>query len=759
MTEVERLKNSIKNKYIDISNAYVESEFRNNTFFREDFPNTITAPSNKLSTFVDALFSQYSTFRDMYLKDADFYTDVDIQKIKYRDYSNPKSTYTTVQPSSLISIARQNDNITSIKEINASIPADSVEINFSEFIRPNSDLANHMNSLRRLYGILEETNYQKYLLLNRNKLNSPSCNVVTLYDGKTDNIHALNAKTELPKYYSLFDEIRNSTLRTNVLVVPGSSLNVAEYPGGNNTYPTAYLPEGIIGDKIYHAAPNSSNPNAQSSSVTSKLRDSIGVKGKTMYYTLSMWVCAREAPASTTPPTLADKPTVNIALELQFQNKDVAAFNVQFSESTTTTAIRGKWKKLSITRALSVPPRVTPSVELRCKLSVLHPNTNSDAKTYAILVTGLQLDETDSLTNPSVAYKVPEFDDTTNRTVVRRLILMYELMATYYMSVRIMEKQYDDKGLKNKYARSIAFLVDEYVSNFNNNVLKQFQYEGNDNTNTLIGHLSKNVNNRFNDYRDKYTLVQSTTSSINNLKDTMHSNIDELNGQQNKNKSMSTLNIIATVLATIVIVACAVVYMMPIEGSKKFVATAGVILLGLSVMVTFRWIIGSKIENFQAFGASTVVSKTILVKDAQEYNLDFADTFLQNTINIALIMQTYNTYGAVNFALNKESTYFTNIKSQIDLSSQKISNVKDAYSLEDYSSRARISFLINITIVVALTIGIAIAADSVPGLRAVVLGIGCVAIILVITMYMVDVSRRVRTAGEKIYWKQPSNPM
>lgn len=754
--EIESLKNAVRNRFVDITNAYIEPEFRNNSVLRQAIPDNFVATNvdkDQLSTFVNALFQPYTTFRDMYLNNGMRF-DPTVDAVKYRNYSS-NLPYATITSASLLNANKEPRM--RITDVDNKASSTTTEINLSNFLIKDQSLEKNLNNIRRLYSVLETGNYQRYKLLNRNKLNKPSQNVINLYSDKQELLNADTATQNLPTYYQLFDQMRNQTIKTKDLAGPSyngtaSELNIVKY--GNDTtvsnLPSIQLPNGVIGDDMYTMAPANKASTTKVSSKTLKLRDAVGAAGATRYFTVSFYARMREAPGSTSQ--VADKDTVSMSIELLFNNKTTITST---SEEKSINVVRGIWKKITIKRSLSLPAGVTQDVELLCKLNIRHPTANNDASSFAVVVTGFQIDEDDSATVQPSTFKAPEFGDTTNLIVVRRLLLLYELMATYYMGIFILEKNYDSGGDNGKYARAISYLINEYILNFNNNLISNRTLDGEQNT--MLGYLNDRVATRFNDYSDKYKSVQSTTLKINDMKDAMNSNIDILNGQTKKVSSLNTLTIVALILTAFVIVSCIVVYLMPLEPGKKLAAAGVASLLGISIMIAFKWILGSQIEPFIDLNSSPAYTGVDSLRtESQKYNLSFALEYLQNTINVALTMTTYNTYGAVNYALTKENAYFSNVRSQLETSTQKINDVNGAYSLQDYSSRARIAFFINIAIVVAITIGGVMLTESIPFIRNIILIAGSIWILLVILLYMVDVSRRVRTSGQKVYWLQPT---
>lgn len=758
-TQIDSKRLRVKDLARDLATTYIEPAFQET--FIQKFPDTIPNTPNSFKTFIDALFSKnYNDMKTQFLVPG---VNLNLTQlpIKVRDFGNTNNAYVQVNPNDLLSPIDGYKK--SIKEVLPSATS-FMEINLSSFVVPNSALDNHLKTIRRLYGLLEEQNYQRYKLMNRGKLTVNSKNKVVLYNGTVETF-GVDDDDILQNYYNAFDEIRGSPIQSKTWAqtsVPtsdvGLDLIVMPYQaGGTYSLPSLIPPSGIIGDDMYVLSPQGATTNGKTKSFrTVKLNStSIGTPGKVEYHTVTFYVRPREGSTVVNNATVRDKETVNISVQLIMEDKNPGQLNLEYSQENTYTLKRGMWTQVTMTRSIEVPSSVDfTNVDLLCKLNILHGNV-PDAMSHSVVITGFQYNKSDVMNAPAASFNTPEFTDATNRIVVRRFLFLYEMLTTYFISAYLVENNFDLNTTGGRIARSIMSLVVEYIKNSSDNLIQTLRLGNVDET--ILNYMNNRLRERQVEYKTKYDRVQSTASSINDKKDVLRNSINSLNGQEQTNKTNWSFMVAAGSLAAFVIVGCAVAYSMPIAYNTKVVAVGATILIGIVLLMTFKLVVGNKIETFQTSITPTAIDE--LHFGIPVTALNTALMILSDTNVVILMLQTYNTYGAVNFALSKEDTYFTTVNSQIDNSSKKINDVKDAYTLDDYTYRARISFFINVAIIVALTAGGSILTENMPFVKNVILIAGAVAVLFALTVYLLDTSRRVRTKGRNIYWIPPPATM
>lgn len=779
-TDTGTLKNDLKAKFLDIKNTYIEPAFRNSGIFNIESALDATAGScpseslDGLQKFVSAMFCGYEEFEQNFLKTTgtiDLNTDPTTYKLLYRDYSPDSNTngYTEINHTILLDSNRGPiESIDAILDANSdeNTPRDTIEINFSQFLVSTGDLIKNLNNIRRLYGILEETNYTKYKQL----VVSPSGDSfnIKLYSTATSS-GDINTRFELVNsntvstYIQLFDEIRPSTSKTERLTTADVDSNATiTKPTATISPSTLSLPSDVYNDTSVLFVTNAyvtNNPVRQYSSIVYHIPTSATNNAPTIgkYYTVNMYIKTRNSQVS--PAT--DISDFNVKLRLIFSNNngaDTSVTGVPYAVEKTIR-INNQWKFVSITRRFNY--RNPTDFKVKLEIQTLHPGViTSTYKDYNFYVTGFRLQERDSISNDEAGgvYTDPYFDDITNRVVVRRLLLMYELIATYYIAAKIylIYMGNSNRGLVNK-AKAISYLVHEYLSNINNN-LSTISPTLNNNS---LGYLSDVVNDQTRAFYDTSKSVQENTGEINTLKDVVKGNVDLLNNELSRKTTNNTFMILSIVLACIVIVACCVAYFLPIERGTKIVIALGAMLTSIILIIVFKLIYNTNKEYFQVPPPSIGTTYTLTTDQSEipattyNYALNFSSKFLQNTISITLMNQTANTYSAMNYSLAKEDNYFKNVRSQLESSSAKITEAKGARQLDTYTKRARVSFFINLAIILSLTMSGSIMLSAIPIISNIIIIAGCISVIFAILLYVLDVSRRVRTSGSKMYWLQP----
>lgn len=778
MSDDSLLLGEINDKFIDIAKTYIEPAFRTNAVFVPTItanPTIVSLPTgnfDKLSTFVDVLFrGTFTAFETNYCDTSSLKPLTSGLKVKYRNYTSNVASDTEYSYMNMNILQNGSGSTatyyTSIGALNAAIPSidsnvSTYEINLSDFMVNNGKLINILNNNRRLYGLLDDIKYQQYKALLQSTNDNAVPFTVTLYDGTVERV---DKNVLQDTYFPLFSQLKGvTTYRTSTyLTSPNTGARLISSDVTSSFPSTNDRPSDVASDDVYQLAIDTSSSTARSLSMTTfgdVLRKTIGKNNKTMYYTISFFVKARPVVASGT------QYIQNVPLNIKtiFNNSNQSVMDVPYSEEVNV-AVSGTWKQVTLTRALTLSYDTTMlannahNIKLDLMFTVAHQGiATREYGKYAVLITGMRIKETDDPLQTEIQYVndgALTFDDYTNRMVLRRILLLYELMTTYYVSVKILKDFYSAGTPFYNHVRTINYLVNEYLTNFNNNMVTETMYEGS--RNTTLGYLGDRVSDGTTLYKTNYQSIQQNTGAVSDLKDVLKGNLDALSTQQSRDTKDKVFLITAIVLSVLVGLSCLVVYFMPVDPRTKVVAAATVSLFGVVLMITFKMILGTQVEKFQTSSSSFNIGGTvsILVDRARSYNLLYAKNFLQNTINIALMIQTGNTYNAVNYAMTKEDYYYQTTRKQMEISSNKVDDVRGAYSLESYTNRARVSFFINLAIIIALTSGGAIATNGIPFLRNIILVGGSVAVVLALILYILDVSRRVRTEGDKMYWMQP----
>ena len=126
-------------------------------------------------------------------------------------------------------------------------------------------------------------------------------------------------------------------------------------------------------------------------------------------------------------------------------------------------------------------------------------------------------------------------------------------------------------------------------------------------------------------------------------------------------------------------------------------------------------------------------------------------------INNTNALQSYNLYGNVNYALQKEQNYYNDTnKGLINVNSRMDSIYKISF-LDQTQKTALMNFLLSVSIISAATVMAYVAIEKYQNIAKYVLAFGLFLIAIALILYILEVTQRVRTDGNKIYWGAPTS--
>jgi len=364
--------------------------------------------------------------------------------------------------------------------------------------------------------------------------------------------------------------------------------------------------------------------------------------------------------------------------------------------------------------------------------------------------------------------------------IARRLVLLVDLLVHIYTAFYIYELIYvETPTIYQQHMLSITkFLMNKLI--YLNSAFDSMYESGNS---TAITDLYKKMN-----------LYKSNTAELNDLSDTLRDTKADMLDQDERlqlemqqYKTSKTVAIATVAFASIIVAFFVILGLTPMDATKKRTTA----LIGLSVAVVFGLIAvlvrKYKVERFQgdAGDASDVEEPTPTLEgfaatvssvdpaQLQSYlstkskiaferyltemsALDHFARFLQNTINLALILQTSVTYNNINYSTQKELQHFNNTQLQLDNAAASLKSRHRLYDLQSKKFRSGMLLAVAITMIMAFAMTLYIVMEGNVKARQVILITGVIAIILSVLLYFLDIQSRVRTNADKYYWGTPS---
>jgi len=234
-------------------------------------------------------------------------------------------------------------------------------------------------------------------------------------------------------------------------------------------------------------------------------------------------------------------------------------------------------------------------------------------------------------------------------------------------------------------------------------------------------------------------------------------NIDLIEAQRIITKKRERVERIAVIVASVVVIGCFTVLVTPIEYSYKLLSLIGFVVVALASALTVRALpsLGNtSLEGFDAASSLTSINTSIANYDIVA--LRYVSYNIADTLMLSSRIYGNNAYGDLNYAMLQEINYYKGINGRLRNAGDKTESYYRMEDLENHKMLATSYFAVNIMLITSVSLTLYVAADNMPTAQPYIIAIGMATALLAITLYLVDVARRVRTDGEKIYWGEPS---
>lgn len=775
MSDLTSLQKYVAQQMRQVADSFIEDTYRDNLAFigtaNMTTPFDETSPSSdtekqSIKGLVNALMNDYdgsSTngkgFKNVYsacikTSETAFY---------FRTFNSNITGY------SLCNIVASRNSLKDYFGENSS----NTEISLKNFVQisgsdTQTTLYNCLNKIRKLYSALDDVNYKNYVyrLSNRsaNSTNAP----LRIYDFNGNVV--TDDATLVGDIKSYINELKGGNYSVSTATLYTSSVNNESNIistnrtsdlSGSGTLSNLLLPKDVYGDSLVELKPTNNNNNSSNSI---RIATNIEGKGTKRYISYSFYARTRNG---TGEPTNSDVATFTIAMRLVLADaggtKNINTVSNLPPVIEKTFTVTPEWQRFIMTGQLQLP--IGTKVNVNVETYILHNNA-SNTSNHVMFCTGVQSDVQEADSNGVVpAFRPPVFDESrTNRTVVRRMLLLYELMTMYYIAAYMVDRNKWSTPVVDTYD-SLLNIVYEYIMNYNRNVIRADSNTGKN----FMSTLSKGVSEKIQDYNTNNKDLAVQTANLSERQYDLKGRITNMNSEKQKSSGMFTYMVVGFVIFALVAVSCIVIFALPIDRHQQITASIVTASVGVIAILIYRMIYMSRMESFQVGSVSNyLTSPTSYASGLSKSNqsnfrsgvtltvLDFASQYLDNTINIALMIQTYSGYGEINQGLNRQRAYYYGVNSQLQNAGYKINSVQNAYTHDKYTNRARISFFVTVTLLIAISAALLAMTSSYPSAQPIILTICAIVLFLAILFYLLDTSIRVRTSANKIYWGTPN---
>lgn len=351
--------------------------------------------------------------------------------------------------------------------------------------------------------------------------------------------------------------------------------------------------------------------------------------------------------------------------------------------------------------------------------------------------------------------------------MIRRLMLLYELIANIYISMYLY-----DLAVENNQSDDVNSFLLDIISKTGDilvNLNKNFMFTSDDDAPTRAK-ISADLNEKAQSVQRSSEQINLLDEKVRDLKSALSSNNDIFNSKYMKSKKAGYYEYAFVgifILSLIVIIGVSV---SPIDRSTKLTTNVFVLLILIVSAYFVDYLYRRNIEGFAVASSGTNLEygkkQGIVgtVRDKKNDDLAVFDntykgeavSFLSISIYLALLLQSGRTYSSIDAAIKREISYFTKMSGLVDNTNDKVSNATNLAYLDTMMSAARISFFVSLGIIIGGTIiAYVIIGDNIK-YQPYILGAAGLLILIALSRYLYETSKYVRNDASKFYWSKPN---
>lgn len=395
------------------------------------------------------------------------------------------------------------------------------------------------------------------------------------------------------------------------------------------------------------------------------------------------------------------------------------------------------------------------TLDLPISMYSIQKNTND---VYAYDTTNV-ISMIENYTRPIIDInKLSLYIDTTRVEAIRRLVLLYETIIHVYLSLYLLEKATVPGNNENKSVVSARVIMYDICYDIVNQFIKR-----NDSIGKIGGdvyNLMKDMQKRISKYKQNKVNIENENNELVGLKSDIIFEKDLLNVSNKYSNKSKAIYYFYSILSILII--SSAIYMLYSPNVpyniKKFVVS---ILVAVSIVLFIAMQIIKKYVLTETFVISPSISRAD-INNKQELLSDRTTLlttlneeilkYLNNTINVVSFMESYKTYGNINYSMGKEYQYYKNLNDVLFNDKNKMDQANRVNYYNSYVTRYRIYFFITLLLTITILSLLSIYAPAGQDFFTI---LGIVILIIITYLYIVNVNNLVRTDGKKLYWGHP----
>lgn len=280
------------------------------------------------------------------------------------------------------------------------------------------------------------------------------------------------------------------------------------------------------------------------------------------------------------------------------------------------------------------------------------------------------------------------------------------------------------------------------------------------NPNESVTDLSVGVRDRIRTYRQYANDITQIGYDVDLKKRTLkEQNANLISSKENYSKINKIA--VASILFLVIVVMGAIFAQIHPDFNERASIAIGTFLIASIASIVFYMFLTYSIEPFGVLVPDPSTSGSIaqsvdLAQQRDAFELKVFDAltkYLENSIRLGMILQTYYSYGNVNYAILKEKATSMGVQEQLQNGIDKSDNTTKLFQFERSITRTRIEFIVSL---MALIGGTLIILHYAPNMVKLILCIAALLLVLIFMRYLFYSEARVRNTARQYYWIRPT---
>jgi hypothetical protein len=332
-----------------------------------------------------------------------------------------------------------------------------------------------------------------------------------------------------------------------------------------------------------------------------------------------------------------------------------------------------------------------------------------------------------------------------NPFVARRLIHLHIVSMNYAIVL-----DYGSQDSVNVNTATTSTLVD-LLKNANDNITSTST------NNSLFKNIVNAVGVRAQKYQKNQTNITQLDQDMSALKTQLGVDSNKLTAREQYQVKMKKYMIASLVIFFFILVSSAILIVSPLEYKNKLNSSVGLIIIAVitAFIIQYQYNKNVVLENFsqnRKTNGKLYENFTIATPDHTDAFNEQIVTYLNNTFMLANTLDAYHLYGNINYAMDRENMFFDESKTRL---SNKNALIKDVYNIsyiKQVQNTAYMNLAINLSVILSIAVTLYVALENFQTLRTYVIGISVIISLLLLVVYMLDATSRVRASPKQIYW-------